>query len=186
MPNLENERFTRTFWNAQVFGETRRQQQVAGLLERTKIEHQVKLQRYSARHLELVHQQLAAFANAGIDLSQHVQIKNERDLTSEQKAGLLLCPPTLAVVPNGEPHLAGEDGVGVYLVPWDVLTGAKLQKDMLSAAESIPAGTPLLTALAVIQRAKTDLEAKLKVLFIRASKESEASPGDPSSASLII
>jgi len=186
----ENERIQRTLWNAKIFGETRRQQEATELLKRTKAEHQAKLQEYAAEHLALVREQLAAFAGAGIDLSQHIQIKNACDLTPEQKADLLLCPPALVAVANGEPHDAGEDSVGVYLVPWDVVTSAKLQEDMLSAGEFIPTGTPLVTVLTVIQRAKSDIEAKQKALFIRAfkkiDKESEASLGDPSPAPQII
>ncbi len=189
-----SEQVSRTYWNARIFGETLRGQEAAQLLTRVTIEHRsqfARLQEYAAQHLALVHEQLKAFANSGIDLSEYKQVRNTGDLTAQQMTSLLRCPPTLAPVPNGEEHTAGEDKAGVYLISWDVLASAKLQNDATYAGEAIPGGTMLFAALSLIQRAKEDIAAKQKAIFVRIfgsnGKESEASPSrDSSTATQVI
>jgi hypothetical protein len=178
---LEDEKMQRSLWNANIAGETQRQQQAAELLKYTEAEHSAKLQEYADQHLKFVHEQLAAFSAAGIDLSQYVEVKNAADLTPEQKQGLMSHPPTLMAVPNGEAHDAGEDNVGVHLVPSGVLMNATLKKDL---SISIPAtddegkpatkkitliaGTPVMDAAAILQGAKNQVETKQKALIAQA------------------
>lgn len=178
---LEDEKMQRTMWNAQIAGETQRQQQAAELLKYTEAEHSAKLQQYADEHLKFVHEQLSVFANAGIDLSQYVQVKNSSDLTPQQKQGLMAHPPTLLAVPNGNPHTAGEDSAGVHLVPTGDLMEARLQKDMtisipasddkgnpITKSLTISAGTPAIDAAAIIQGQKNQVEAKQKALLTQA------------------
>jgi hypothetical protein len=175
---LEDEKMQRTLWNAQVAGETQRQQQAAELFKYAPAEHAAKLQELADAHLKFVQDQLAAFSSAGIDLGQYIQVKNAADLTPEQKQGLMSHPPTLMAVPNGEPHDSAQDNAGVHLVPSEVLMSARLNKDLpisipatddegkpITKKITISAGTPVMDAAAILQGAKNQVETKQKDLL---------------------
>jgi len=168
---LEDEKMQRTLWNAQVAGETQRQQQAAELFKYAPAEHAAKLQELTDAHLKFVQEQLAAFSSAGIDLGQYVEVKNAGDLTPEQKQGLMSHPPTLMAVPNGEPHDSAQDNAGVHLVPSEVLMSARLKKDLpvsipatddegkpITKKITISAGTPVMDAAAILQGAKNQVK----------------------------
>jgi hypothetical protein len=178
---LEDEKTQRTMWNANIAGETQRQQEAAALQPYVEAEHKAKLQQYADEHMKFTQQQLAVFSAAGVDLSQYVEVKNAADLSPEQKQGLMSHPPTLMAVPNGNPHDAGEDSAGVHLVPTEALMGAKLKKDMpisIPASDdkgnpttkqiTISAGTSAMDAAAIIQGAKNQVDAKQTALLRQA------------------
>ena len=175
---LEDEKMQRQVWNANIAGETQRQQEAAELFKYAPAEHAAKLQELADAHLKFVQEQLAVFQSSGIDLSQYVEVKNQADLTPEQKQGLTSHPPTLMAVPNGEAHDAGQDNAGVHLVPSEVLIGAKLKKDMpisIPASDekgnpttkqiTISAGTPAMAAAAILQGAKNQVDTQQKGLL---------------------
>jgi hypothetical protein len=178
---LEDQKMQRTMWNAQIAGETQRQQQAAALQPYLEAEHKAQLQKLQDEHLQYVREQLAVFANAGIDLSNYIQVTNQNQLTPEQKKGLLSHPPTMPAIPNGEAHSDGEDNAGVHLVPVQDIETARLAKDMtitvpasdekgnpIPKAIKISAGTPALTAAAIIQGTKNQVEAQQKALLSQA------------------
>jgi hypothetical protein len=175
---LEDEKIQRQVWNANIAGETQRQQEAAELFKYAPAEHAAKLQELADAHLKFVQEQLAVFQSSGIDLSQYVEVKNQADLTPEQKQGLTSHPPTLMAVPNGEAHDAGQDNAGVHLVPSEVLIGARLKKDMpisIPASDengnpttkqiTISAGTPAMAAAAILQGAKNQVDTQQKGLL---------------------
>jgi hypothetical protein len=178
---LEDEKIQRQMWNANIAGETQRQQEAAELFKYAPAEHTAKLQELADAHLKFVQEQLAVFQSAGIDLSQYVEVTNQADLTPDQKRGLMSHPPTLMAVPNGEPHDAGQDSAGVHLVPSEALMGAKLKKDMTisipasdekgnptTKQKTISAGTPVMDAAAILQGAKNQVDAQQTALLRQA------------------
>lgn len=178
---LADEKMQRTMWNTQVAGETQRQNEAAELFKYAPAEHQAKLQELADEHMKFTQQQLAVFSAAGINLSDYAEIKDSKDLSPEQKQGLLSHPPTLLAVPNGEAHGAGEDNAGVHLVPTEALMGARLKKDMpvsipatddkgnpITKTITVVAGTGAMDAAAIIQGAKNAIDAKQTALLRQA------------------
>jgi hypothetical protein len=175
---LEDQQVQRHLWNAQIAGETMRQQEAARMAPLLEAETKAKVQEYQDKHLQYVREQLAVFANAGIDLGNYIQVTDQKQLSPEQQQQLLSHPPTLLAIPNGEPHSDGQDNAGVHLVPVSDIENAKLGKPMTISVPAsdeqgnpttkkitIQAGTPALTAAAIIQGTKNQIDAQQTALL---------------------
>jgi len=183
---LEDEKMQRTVWNAAKLPVRHNaSKQAAELFKYAPAEHARKVARIRRPALGV-----CGKSNSRPSLPQvltivavRAEIKNPADLTPEQKQGLMSHPPTLMAVPNGEPHDAGHDDVGVHLVPSGVLMNATLKKDLPISIPrkaddegkpttkniTIVAGTPVMdAAAAILQGAKNQVETKQKALLAQA------------------
>ncbi len=179
---LQDKNIQRQMWNAQIAGETQRQQQAAAMQPYLEAEHKAQLQKFADDHLKLVQEQLSTFANAGINLDDFVEVRDQSQLTPAQRQGLTSHPPTLLAIPNGNPHSDAQDSAGVHLVPAEAIEEARIKKDMTVSVPSsdangnpsmkqitISAGTPVMQAAAVIQGTKNQVEAQQKSLLNQAN-----------------
>ncbi len=164
-----SEKVTRTYWNAIIFGETRRQMEATELMRTLTAQQRAKLQGYADEHLALVEMQINLCSVLGLELSNFPNVRSSGDLSESQRNGLLACPPEFVAIPDGQG--------GVYLVPWETVAAIKLEGEM-----------PLLNGLEFFQIRKRDIEAKQKAMLRRifTMEKSEAALAAPSPATQLI
>lgn len=169
----------RAMWNAQTAVSVQTRQQNAARFGDLQKEDKLRVQQLETEINKSENDQLSILAAAGVDITKldHVTGVDQVSQDHIKQAGA----GSVFAVPNGQPHEAGEDGAGAYIVPgniWDstiskpleIIGGYEVDKNGNAKPKMITAqaGTRVGTLLAVAKGAQADLMNKQKMILDKA------------------
>jgi hypothetical protein len=171
-------------WNAQIAASIQTQQQNAARFPELQKEDQLRIRELSNKIQQSEQDNLAILSAAGVNISKLEHVTGYDQLTADHanQAG----SGSIFAVPNGEPHAAGEDKAGAYIVPGDVwersinkpltiTTGYDVDKNGKVTPKTMTAqdGTKVGTLLAIAKGAQADLLNKQGMILKQAQLEHE-------------